>query len=452
MCDPVKTVIRDFPVRSAIAGACLLGLLLAPGCKKPEDDLGLSVLDPADTLGTVRIDSTSILAWPRLDDSIRTSALSTNEIGSYVDDRFGLVATGTATQLRLSLNNVGPADPTLVCDSLVLALAYFPTDPVYGDLDPQRIRVLRLTGDLSTDSIYYSNRQPATDGTDLVQGGAGLFTPSPTVGPVIGGDTLDPQVRIPLDPALGTELLAQWGQATMVDNTAFLAYFKGLYVVADNPGQAPLQGGVWRLNLLSGASKMTLYYHNGAGTSSAFDFVVGTSSARYTSARFERSQASVPGVAEALADSTLGQNATYVQALGGMRTEVRFPNLGNYAAASLHALAKAELVVPVEGDFHATYVPPGQIFAFRKSDTGSDLLVPDQISGQGQVGGLYDATNKEYRLNLTRWVQGVLNGTYPNTGLSLVAGSNGVSVNRAVLNGPQATDRPMQLVLTFTTY
>jgi hypothetical protein len=439
-------------MRAALAGACLLGLLLTPGCKKPEDSLGLSVLDPADTLGTVRIDTTGIRSWPRLDDSIRTSALTANEVGSYMDDRFGLVATGTATQLRLSLNNVGPADPSMVCDSLILSLAFAATNPVYGELDPQRISVFRLTEDLTTDSIYYSNRQPANDGIDLVQGAPALFTPSPTAGPVINGDTLDPQLRIPLDPALGNELLAQWGQPTMVDNTSFLAYFKGLYAVADNPGQAPLQGGVWRFNLLSGASKMTLYYHNGAGTSTAFDFVIGTSSARYTAVRFDRSLASVPGLTETLVDTTLGQNATYIQALGGMRTEVRFPNLGQYAGSSLHALAKAELVVPVAADFHPTYLPPDQLFAFRKSDTGSDLLVPDQIAGQGDVGGLYDATNKEYRLNLTRWVQGVLNGTYANTGLSLVSGSNGVSVNRAVLNGPAATSTPMKLVLTFTTY
>jgi hypothetical protein len=448
----LKTPFPAIPVRSVLAGAFLLGVLLAPGCKKPEDSLGLSVLDPADTLGTLRIDSTSLRAWPRLDDSIRTSGLSANEIGSYVDDHFGLVATGTATQLRLSLNNVGPADPTLVCDSLVLSLAFATVNPVYGDLDPQRISVFRLTGDLTTDSIYYSNRQPITDGIDLVEGAPAMFTPSPTAGPVIGGDTLDPQVRIRLNTALGNELLAQWGQSTLVDNTSFLAWFKGLYVVPDNPGQAPLQGGVWRLNLLSGASKMTLYYHNGTGVNSTFDFVIGTSSARYTAVRFDRGLASVPGLQEALVDTSLGQNATYIQSLGGMRTEVRFPWLDTYAGASLRALAKAELVVPVAGDFHSTYLPPDQLFAFRKAADGSDLLVPDQIAGQGQVGGSYDATNKVYRLNLTRWVQGVLNGTYANTGLSLVAGSNGISVNRAVLPGPAAASTPMQLVLTFTTY
>lgn len=110
-------------------------MVLTFGCKKPEDDLGLSVLDPADTLGTIVIDTTHLIAWPKEDEPVRTSVLSTTLLGSYVDDVFGPVIAGTATQLRLSVNNIGPADPTLVCDSLVLSMAYSIVAPIYGDLD-----------------------------------------------------------------------------------------------------------------------------------------------------------------------------------------------------------------------------------------------------------------------------------------------------------------------------
>lgn len=438
-------------MRFLFAAALLAGIVMVSGCKKPEDEVGLSVLDPADTLSTARIDTTGILTWPRTEDSVRTSALTANLVGSYVDDRFGLVAAGTVTQIRLSVNNIGPADPTLVCDSLILSLAYAAVDPVYGDLDPQVISVFRLSEDITPDSIYYSNRSPQTETNDLVMGAPRQFTPSPTTGPVVGGDTLEPQLRIPLNAELGAQLLAQWGQPTLADNASFLAWFKGLYVVPSNTGQAPLQGGVWRFNLLDGSSKMTIYYHSATDTT-ATDFIIGTGSARYTVAQFDRTQATVPGIIEALADSTQGQVATYVQALGGLRTEVRFPYLDRYATTAFRAVAKAELVLPIAGDYHDTYLPPNQLFAFRKADDGSDLLVPDQISGQGQVGGFYDETNKEYRLNLTRWVQGVINGTYANTGLSLVPGANGVSVNRALLAGPADPGTPMRLVLTFTTH
>lgn len=441
-----------FSGKAAIAAIFLSGLILASGCRKPEDDLGLAVLDPADNLGTVRIDTNAVLTWPRADEPVRTSALSSNEVGSYVDDVFGPVTTGTATQLRLSVNNIGPADPSLVCDSLVLALAYTTSDPLYGEPDPQVIRVHRISEDLHLDSIYKSNYRPQIDLADLVLGAPRLFTPITGTGPVIGSDTLVPQLRIPLDPALGNELLSHWGQADMADNASFLAWFKGLAVVPDSGTQAPLQGGVWRFNLLNGASKMTLYYHDGNGTASTFDFIIGSSSARWTFAQFNHGAASVPGLPQALADSTQGQTTTYVQSMGGLRSEIRFPFLDKYSGTPLQALAKAELIVPIAGEFHATYLPPAQLFAFRKGDDGQDLLVPDQIAGEGVVGGIYDDQQRAYRFNLTRWAQGVINGTYPNTGLSVVPGSNGISVNRAALAGPAHPENPMKLVLTFTTY
>ncbi|MEO8734731.1 MAG: DUF4270 family protein, partial [Flavobacteriales bacterium] len=340
-------------VRSFFATLLLFGLLASQGCRKPEDGLDHLLLNPADTLGTTSTDTVTITAWPQKDDPVRTSVLSANLLGSYVDDRFGTVTTGIVTQLRLSVNNVGPANSNLVCDSLVLSLAFSSTNPTYGDLDPQFIKAYRLTQDLLTDSIYKRDTIPTTDGQDLVQGSPHLFTPVPTGGPVIGGDSLPPELRIPLSIDLGNELLSQWGQATLADNASFLAYFKGLYILPDNGMQAPLQAGVWSFNLLNGASKMTLYYHDVNLVASTFDFIIGVESQRYTTAVFDHSTATVPGVPQALADTTLGQVETYVQAMGSIRTEIRFPSLSLYTGSKTRAIAKAELVVPIsDQDFH----------------------------------------------------------------------------------------------------
>src|SRR5690606_13626089 len=121
----------------------------------------------------------------------------------------------------------------------------------------------------------------------------------------------------------------------------------------------------------------------------------GTSSARYTYARFGHALATDPALAQALADSSQGpQTAIFVQSLGGIRSELRFPYLDRFTDSPYRAVAKAELVMPLAGEHHDTYAPPGQLFVFRKADDGSDLLVPDQISGQGQVGGFYDEDNQ----------------------------------------------------------
>lgn len=426
----------------------LFGLFAAEGCKKPEDDLGLSVLDPADALGTIRTDTISIVSWTRTGDPVQTSALSLNEVGSYLDPLFGRVVASTVAQLRLSVNNVGPADPSLICDSLILSMAYTSVDPIYGNHTAQHIRVYRLNEDLTTDSIYRSNRLPAWDNVDLVRDPSRQFTPYPLDSPMVGGVRVLPQLRIPLDTTLGNTLLAQWGGPNVADNAAFLAYFKGLYVVPDDQGQP--DGGVWRFNLLSGASKMTLYYHSGTDTATkAFDFVIGSSSVHYTHVRFDRSVASDPNIEQALSDTARGQQVTYIQSMGGLRPEVRFPHLDRYANTDLHTLAKAELIITVVNDDAVSYPPPGQLFALRKDAEGIDRFLPDQDAA---IGGLYDATTKEYRFNMTRWVQGIINGTYANTGLSFVPSGTGITVNRAALSGPQNATNPMKLVLTFTTY
>lgn len=429
--------------------AVLTGLLLHTGCKKPEDDLGLSVLNPADTLGTARTDTSTILCWPQADVPVQTSAasasllLSANLLGRINDDRFGLLTAGVATQVRLSVNNVGPADPTLTCDSLVLSFAYTDTDPIYGWAHAQTISVYRLAEDLSIDSVYTNERIPQTEAVDLVESAPRQFTPEVTAGPVIGGDTLVPQLRIPLSTALGNEFLAQWGQPTFVDNTSFLAWFKGFYVVPGNDFRSPQHGGTWRLNLLNGASKLTLYYHSATDTTS-FDFLIGTEGVRYTTAVFDHSAATTGLLVQALADSTVGQTETYLQSLGGLRTQLRFPGLSAYAGTPYRALAKAELVIKVPPGAPVELPPPPQITALVNDTT--EIAVP------GLTGGLYDADAEEYRLNITSWAQGVINGTVANNGLILEVFNNRTTGNRTPLAGPASLDRPMKLVLTFTTY
>lgn len=437
--------------RPAIGAVLLLALALASGCRKPEEELGLDVLPPEDALGTVIMDTTRITAWTIVPEPGKTSALSRNVLGSYLDPDFGLVTTGLVMQVQLSTNNVGSIDPTLVCDSLILSLAYDATNYGYGNRDPQGFRVYRLTEDLLLDSVYDSADIPTSTPIDLLAGPRSSYVIDPFQGPVIATDTLSPQLRLPLTKELGTELLSRWGQAELVNNLAFLEYFKGLLVIPNADASIPYQQAALYFNLLNPDSKLTLYYHSATDTTS-FDFIINASSVRYTISRFDHDQALQPSLPTALEDSTLGQQHIYIQALGGLRGELRFAGLENYAAAGFGALAKAELILPIEGSYFPLYAPPSQVFVFRKDEEGNDVSIPDQISSSNQVGGFYDEEEKAYRLVVTQWLQGVISGAYPNTGLSILSGSNGVSVNRAILAGPENPLERMRLRLTFTTY
>ncbi len=422
-------------------------------CRKPEEDIGLDLLPGEDVLGSVVMDTTRILAWTTEPQTVRTSALTRNLLGTLLDPDFGTVTTGMAFQVRLSSSNVGPYDATNVCDSLVLSLAYEIGNYGYGDRHEQGFHVFRLAEDLSTDSTYRADDVPLSLWGDLVGGTRNSFPIEPLQGPVIAGDTLVPQLRLPLKKELGNELLSHWGGDELVDNGLehFLGYFKGLLVVPRAEAEVPYQQAVLHFNLLNPQSKLTLYYHNAEDTLQ-YDLVINTSSVRYTVGKSDHTKALRPQLPAALADSTLGQQRVYLQALGGLKGELRFPGLENYRHSGMGALAKAELIMPVDGDVFPLYPPPGQIFVFRKDAEGNDAVIPDQQVSGNQVGGLYDADNKEYRLVITQWLQGVISGEYPNTGLSLVPGSNGVSVNRVILAGPENPVDRMRLRLTFTTY
>lgn len=432
---------------------CITAILFA-GCKKPEDDLGLDLL-PGDPLGLL-IDTNTIRAYTFEDTTIRTSGLTRQLLGSYLDPQFGLVKAGLVAQIRLSTNNIGAGQDTsgLVADSLVLALAFDGANYAYGNLNPQVFQVFELFESLSLDSTYRTDDVPQVVATDLVADPGRSVTPKPFEQPYIGGDSLAPQLRIKLHPTLAERFLNKFGTSAFADNTAFLDFFKGVYVTVDNGSQLPFQQGILYFNLLSSATKATLYYKdtlNEPGTQRTLDFLINTSSVRYTVVEHDRTQATDPTLQLALGDTTLPAPVVHVQALGGTRTAIRFPNLMGHAGVN-RILAKAELVVPIDGPYYPYYPPPSLLFLFLKDSLGADVFLPDQLTGIGIIGGNYQATEQEYRFNITRYVQGVLNGTYPNNGIELLSGSTGVTTNRAVLAGPDGPENAMRLRLTFTTY
>jgi hypothetical protein len=434
-------------------GAALL-FTLVTGCKKPENDLGLEVLDPSDALGTVVVDTTTLLAWSVEPDAGRTSGLTRNVLGSYLDPDFGVVSAGVVAQVKLSSNNVGAGNTdVLECDSLVLSLAFDANLFGYGNLDPRSFRVFRLNEDLRTDTTYNNDHVPAVLLEDLVALPRGQITPAPFTKPYIDGDSLTPQLRIRLTKELGEELLSKWGGTELTENQTFLQYFKGLMVLPGEQPGTPFSQGLLYLNLLSADSKLTLYYRNTTVPDTvAYNFPINTTSVRYTLSSFDHQAALQPQLPALLQDSTVGQQQFHLQALYGLKGQLHFPHLLDYPASGVRALAKAEIIIPLAGTFYPSYLPPAQLFVFRKGADGKELDLPGQSLGTNLVGGFYDAANGEYRLVVTQWMQKVLDGDMPNTGLSLFPGSTGVSANRVVLAGPAHATKPMKLRLTFTTY
>jgi len=389
------------------------------------------------------------------DSAVQTSGLSRNLVGSYVDPDFGALKASLVAQLRLTANNIGQGQDNsgLVADSIVLALAFEPSATHYGDLSRQRFVVQELSASLSVDTVYHSNDRPEVFADDLVALHRGEITPDPTGNVILANDTVVPQVRIPLRLDLADRFLNAFGTSALVDNPSFLEFFKGIKVSVENGPQAPNQGGILYFNTTGNSSKVTVYYHDANNQPEllrSLDLIMSASGVRYTSVERDRFQAVTTGLSDALIDQEAPSEALYLQTLGGYRAALRFPDLLERLEPG-KVLSKAELVVPVRGSFHPFHTPPGTLLLFRKED-GSDVFLADQLNGVTGIGGTYDANERTYRFNITRYASQVMNGTLPNDGLVLVASSAGVSANRAILCGPEHPDTPMRLLLTFTTY
>ncbi len=446
----LRNTVACIPAWGAVLLACAVFL---GGCRKPEEDLGLDLL-PGDPLGA-ELDTAALNVFTFADSSVQTSGLTRHLVGSYVDPDFGLVKAGLVSQVRLTTANIGQGqdNSTLVPDSIVLVLMYEIPNTHYGNLTTQQFRVHEVTEALSIDTTYRSNDVPVVGTEDLVYPHRGMVTPNPYANVVLLDDTIGPHLRLRLRDDLALRFLQQFGSPNLADNAAFLAYFKGLFVTVDNGFQAPYEGGILHINTSNSTSKLALYYHDSElpETPRKLEMVINSSSVRYSSIQRDRSQALNTGLVDALADPAAPNPTVYLQTLGGSRASITFPGIMEHVVRG-KALAKAELVVPLQGTYYPYYAPPALLFLFRKDDDGNDAFLPDQQNGITGIGGDFDTADQVYRFNVTRYLQQVMNGTLADDGVVLVAGSSGVSANRAILCGPDHPDTPMRLLLTFTTY
>lgn len=439
----IKLLPRTFGAKVFLF-ACLATALLFSGCNK-STVVGLDVQPEGDLLHNAFSDTMGLKTYIVREDSVRSDETLINLLGSYNDPVFGKTTASVFTQFNTNTVTFGnPSD--LEIDSAVLSLVY--TGDYYGTLEAQKIKVYQLTQSLFRDSLYYSNRMLAYNPVEI---GNLSAVPKPTDSVKIGGTTLKPQLRIRLTPAFGQGFLDQGGFA---DNTAFLNYFKGLFVTCDN-AHAPGQGAILSLNLLDAQTKITLYYRNkfgNKGDQSNFSFGITGTTARY--GHFTHDDA-VNDITQQLSDPSLGQNLVYVQPMAGVMTKIDMPTLKNYLDSGAIAVNKAELILKVEPASTALYGAPASLALLGADASGNTVTLIDQGEGDTYFGGTYNGTSKEYRFNLARHIQRVLTGKQADYGLYIAAGrknteTSAVSAKRVVLGGGSNTLYRMQLRITYT--
>jgi len=431
------------------AGLFLITALLFTTCKKENNALGLEIQPPGDKLNVFSTDTTSVIAYSQIVDSVKTDETSVSLLGSILDPVFGKSTASFFTQLRLSQSAVSfGTNPVL--DSLILSLKY---KGYYGDTNAvMTVRVFELAEQIQIDSQYYSQQSVAVKETLL---GQKTFTPDFTNDMILGGDTLAPHLRVNLG-TLTSELANKLFNApadSMANNGSFLNYFYGLYVTAE---PANSDGVIIYLDLLSSLSEMTLYYHNDTEDSLSFEYLINSNCARFGNYSHDYSLGSPAFKTQAIdKDTTLGKSICYVQALGGVKTFVRFPSIKNYYSNGKIAVNEARLFLSCYESDPGLEVASTLVLVKRKAE-GGYTITNDQLDGADYFGGYYDKDNHGYWFRITSTIQELMRSSDPDYGLEIYVSGGAVNAQRVLLNGtspqlPSAPEDRMKLIITYTT-
>ncbi len=391
------------------------------GCKKESNTIGLGVHPPEDKINVNFSDTTTLSVFTVCDDSVSSSNLSLNLLGSYIDPIFGDSKAEFLTHIRLSSINFDFGDNPDP-DSIVLYLAY---QNYYGNASiEQEIKVYKLTQDIDKDSVYYSNLNINSYYNSSDELAYINYYPDDSI------------IAITLSNTLAEELLDDVNSDIFTDDDKFVDFFKGLYI---KTGQVPIDAAVVYYNLLSSESKMTLYYND----TLSYDFVIDNECARINLFYHNYSSTNIDTT------GTKDDSVVYVQSMGGVKAKIKFPYINNWSDSGAISINKAELVIKVEDNTTNDYAPPTKLLLTEIINQEGEIdLLDDQYVGEDYFDGSYDSESNTYKFNIARHIQQLIDGK-EDFGLYLFPADNRVSANRAILTSGKHSNK-MKLLITYS--
>lgn len=412
-------------------------------CKK-DDNLGLDIINlPGDRFGFDYVDTTTLIAWSIFEDSIQTSGVLYNLLGSYYDNVFGKTSASIYTQALLSTNNVSFGNNP-VGDSLVLTLRY---NGYYGDsLFKHRLKIYEIDGnaDFHKDTLYYSN-------SDLPLGQL-LFDEEVTFNPVdsvdFDGERVPAILKVKLNQILINKFITASGTSDLANNDNFGNFFKGLHITVEGVN-TPGQGSIAYFNMNADLTKLTLYYNNDIDTLS-YPFVINDQCAKFTNFYHNGYQEAEYQLKNQ--DSTGVNDRLYLQATAGVKIMLKMPHLKELYKEGPVAINRAELVLKTDPSDHtaADFKVPVKLTLARINDEGKYTFVTDYLYSEAFFGGQHDPVRNEYRFRITRHVQEILNEKFEDNGLVVLVSGSAILANRvAVLGNSTSAGRNVRLEIVF---
>lgn len=355
-----------------------------------------------------------------VEDSLLSSNLGTNLLGSMNDPEMGSYEAAFYTQFQLAGLSPDFGDiSTIVLDSFVLGLEY---KGYYGNLDAQNFVVSELQEDIHLDSSYYSNQSKAVSSSNMIMSGKETVSPDPINPTIIDGKEVDPQLRLHLDTNIAKTLINETisNPEYFSSNENFQAHFKGVKVSVNNPGQASGKGAILYLNINDPLSKMTIYYTQ-SGVKKSFDFLINDQCADFNQINIVNSTK----VQNVINNPSAGNTEFYVQA-NKSRAFIELTTIDDIPKNAIIQYAKLEL--PVSFYSNDAYYPSTII-------TSASKIEGEDNAFELWESAAYSDYTKSYVLDVKAYVQAVVNGNVENNGLYLSPAKMVSSSERIIFNG-----------------
>ena len=432
-------------------------------CADDPNSTGMELL-PGSDLKTVgqSVEKESIGAYTENDERIRTDEPNFNLFGTFNDPVFGKTTADLAFHVRLA--SYPNFDETIQVDSLVLYLLY---KEIYGDTTTmQSLKVYELVEDIYLDTTDASGAgdYPYYQDVDL----KALASPTP-VGeldfyPVFRldsteTDTLIQELAIKLDDALAQKLY-EADSLDMINNDAFVNFFKGLYVESQDLSSG---GALMSLYTLATGSNLTMHYTKVTDTlvtdSLQFVYRINANSARVSSFRHDYS---TTAFADQLVEHPESPDSLiYLQTMGGLRAKIDIPTLDNWrdsvSGDSNIIINKAALVFQVDtvaSDYHNYRVPSAIVLRAidgeKTEEQDGYLYLPSDFGVSSALyGGRFNPEEATYTFNITHHLQNIIDGDVTNYGFYLSTLFRNERARRVVLKGA-SSHAGIRLEVTYT--
>jgi len=432
-------------ISASLTAVILITFLTA--CNKKPDQVGLSLQPVSDELSVVFDNSTGLLSHSLREDSVRTdvNVVKTGMLGSMLDPVFGKTTAEIYSQFRLSENgqDFGTA-PEL--DSLILSLSY---SGFYGDsMSSQTITVFELDQDMDPDSAYYSNQSISDYGVELA---SVTFVPAPGDSVIVGGEPETPQLRIRLSDDFAEKIMTA-DPSVFEDNESWLEFMKGFRITSE-PAMA--DGGIMSFDMLATNTALTIFYRTEASQDTlSFVFLSNSNCARFTA--FDHNDyldASADFKSQVLdGDTAAGNEKFYLQGMGGVKAQLRLPDIQEFFKDGNVAINEAKLIFNIYDDGSELAGPP-QLGLAMIDEEGDYIPLPDASEASSYYGGYLNEAEDQYYFRISRHVQRVLTGQTPNYPLALLITGSSFRANRLIIYGPDSLlngENKMVLNVTYT--